>query len=280
MDTRIIARQGEVLGALAAELCTVVGSLLDVPARMTPSERPLAADWVVRLDLAGAHRGSITLGFASADAGAITSRLMGLDGTAPAEAVADTLQEIVAQAAGGLSQKPLGLGTSFTMSGPPGQGSSPPGGSPLTFEFEIADLTVAVACWTDLEPSSPELVAPVEEAVRDEPAAPPPLAPPPAEVSPPAAGAGARRADNIDMILDVELPITVRFGHTELSIQSLSRIGPGSVIELNRSPDDPVEVLINGKMIARGEVVVVGGNYGVRVTEVSSPTDRIRTMGA
>jgi len=65
-----------------------------------------------------------------------------------------------------------------------------------------------------------------------------------------------------------------------MALQALTRLGPGSIIDLERSPDDPVDVLISGKVVARGEVVVVAGNYGVRITEVISPADRIRSLGA
>jgi len=84
---------------------------------------------------------------------------------------------------------------------------------------------------------------------------------------------------NLDVILDIELPLAVRFGQTEMTLYALSRLGPGSVIELDRALADPVDVLVNGRMIARGEVVVSGGNYGVRVTDVLSAADRIQMIG-
>jgi flagellar motor switch protein FliN/FliY len=76
------------------------------------------------------------------------------------------------------------------------------------------------------------------------------------------------------------MPLSVRFGEAVLSLDLLTRLGPGSLIELSRQPDDPVDVLINGRLVARGEVVVVSGNYGVRVTEVVSAAERLRSMGA
>jgi flagellar motor switch protein FliN len=92
------------------------------------------------------------------------------------------------------------------------------------------------------------------------------------------------REDNvgsrIDVILDIDLPVVVRFGHTELPIRALSRLGPGSVIDLGRSPDDPVEVLVSNRVVARGEVVIVGGNYGVRILDVASQSERARSMEA
>ena len=91
-----------------------------------------------------------------------------------------------------------------------------------------------------------------------------------------AAGATARSAlaapDNLDLILDIDLPMSVRFGRTELALGALTRLGPGSIIDLGRSPEEPVEVLVSGRVIARGDVVVVGGNYGVRITDLVSPT--------
>jgi flagellar motor switch protein FliN/FliY len=82
----------------------------------------------------------------------------------------------------------------------------------------------------------------------------------------------------IEVILDIDLPVVVRFGHTELALRTLTRLGPGSVIDLGRSPDDPVEIMVSDRVIARGEVVVVGGNYGIRILDVVSPSERVRTM--
>ena len=86
--------------------------------------------------------------------------------------------------------------------------------------------------------------------------------------------------NRIDVILDIDLPVVVRFGHTELPIRVLSRLGPGSVIDLGRSPDDPVEVLVSNRVVAHGEVVIVGGNYGVRILDVASQSERARSMEA
>ena len=87
-------------------------------------------------------------------------------------------------------------------------------------------------------------------------------------------------ADRIDVILDIDLPLIVRFGRTELPLRTLARMGPGSLIDLGRSADDPVDVLVSNRVVARGEVVIVGGNYGVRILDVVSPKERIRSMEA
>jgi flagellar motor switch protein FliN/FliY len=100
---------------------------------------------------------------------------------------------------------------------------------------------------------------------------------PETEAPPPAAAEGATR--NLDVILDLDLPLTVRFGQTQIALGALVQIGPGSVVNLDRSPVDPVEVLVNGKVIARGEVVSVAGHYGVRITDIVSPSERIPQFG-
>ena len=82
----------------------------------------------------------------------------------------------------------------------------------------------------------------------------------------------------IDDILDIDLPIVVRFGHTEMPLRALTRLGPGSVIDLGRTPDDPAEVMVSDRVVARGEVVIVGGNYGIRILDVVSPSERMRSM--
>ena len=82
--------------------------------------------------------------------------------------------------------------------------------------------------------------------------------------------------ENLDVVLDIDLPLVVRFARTTMSIRSLSTLGPGSIVDMERSPDDPVQILVGDRVIARGEVVVVGGNYGVRITDLTSPAERVR----
>jgi flagellar motor switch protein FliN len=84
---------------------------------------------------------------------------------------------------------------------------------------------------------------------------------------------------NIDLLLDVELPISVSFGNCEMPLKDVLKLGTGSVIELDKSVNDPVAIIVNHKPIAKGEVVMVEGNYGVRILEVESTADRIRSLG-
>ena len=70
-------------------------------------------------------------------------------------------------------------------------------------------------------------------------------------------------------VLDVDLPLVVRFGRAVMPLRTLADLGPGSVIDMGRSPDEPVELLVGERLIARGEVVIVNGQYGVRITELT-----------
>jgi flagellar motor switch protein FliN/FliY len=82
----------------------------------------------------------------------------------------------------------------------------------------------------------------------------------------------------LDLLLEVELPVAVSFGRTELLLKDVLKLTTGSIVELNRSIIEPVEIIVNNCVIARGEVVVVEGNYGVRITEVISRQERLRTL--
>ena len=74
---------------------------------------------------------------------------------------------------------------------------------------------------------------------------------------------------NLDLVMDVELNVTLRFGKRRLTLREVMELTSGSVVELDRELEEPVELLLNGMVIARGEAVVIDGNYGLRVTEVS-----------
>ncbi len=80
-----------------------------------------------------------------------------------------------------------------------------------------------------------------------------------------------------DLLLDVALPVHVSFGRTSLQIREVLKLNTGSIVELNRFVSQPVDVIVNDCVIARGDVVVVDGNYGVRITQLSSREDRLRT---
>jgi len=88
-----------------------------------------------------------------------------------------------------------------------------------------------------------------------------------------AAAGGSSTIDtpNLKLVMDVELTMSLRFGQRQLPLRDVLELANGSVIELDRRVDDPVELLLDGKVIARGEAVIVDGNYGLRVTELPQP---------
>jgi flagellar motor switch protein FliN len=86
------------------------------------------------------------------------------------------------------------------------------------------------------------------------------------------------RSRTMDLLLDVDLPVSISFGKTQIPLKDVLKLTTGSIVELNRGVNDQVEVLVNQCLIARGEVVVVEGNYGVRIQEIASRHDRLRSL--
>jgi flagellar motor switch protein FliN/FliY len=82
----------------------------------------------------------------------------------------------------------------------------------------------------------------------------------------------------MELLLDVELPVSISFGKTEILMKDVLKLTTGSIVELNRGVNEPVEVLVNHCLIARGEVVVVEGNYGVRIQQIVNRQDRLRSF--
>jgi len=96
--------------------------------------------------------------------------------------------------------------------------------------------------------------------------------------SQPSVETGSKVTSNMDFLLDIPLEISVELGRTKLLINELLKLGQGSVIELSKLAGETLEILANRKLIARGEVVVVNEKYGVRLTEIISPSERIERL--
>ena len=90
--------------------------------------------------------------------------------------------------------------------------------------------------------------------------------------------APATASSNLDLVLDVPVKLTVELGSCLLPMREVLQLGVGSVVQLDKAADGPVELSINGKLIARGEVVVINGNFGLRVTEVVAPKKRLESI--
>ena len=88
----------------------------------------------------------------------------------------------------------------------------------------------------------------------------------------------SRDGPNLDVILDIPVSISMEVGSTEINIRNLLQLNQGSVIELDRLAGEPLDVLVNGTLIAHGEVVVVNEKFGIRLTDVISPSERIKKL--
>ena len=108
---------------------------------------------------------------------------------------------------------------------------------------------------------------PVESSIEDEPDSP---------STSPAPKAGIR--PGMELLLDVELEAALRFGCRELSLGELLDLGPGDLVQLDRHAEDPVDLIVGDKIVARGEVVLVNGDFGLRVTEVAAPRKRLESI--
>jgi flagellar motor switch protein FliN/FliY len=93
-----------------------------------------------------------------------------------------------------------------------------------------------------------------------------------------AAAAIGEPSRTLDLLLEVELPVSVSFGRAQLPLKDVLKLTTGSIVELNRSVTEPVEVIVNNCVIARGEVVVIEGNYGVRIQQIISRQERLRNL--
>ncbi|CAJ0791283.1 Flagellar motor switch protein FliN [Ralstonia psammae] len=132
----------------------------------------------------------------------------------------------------------------------------------------------------DVEMTMEEAMA-LEAAQRA--AANPPAAAPAAESSPvfkplTADGLGGTQRNDIDMILDIPVQLTVELGRTKVPIKNLLQLAQGSVVELDALAGEPMDVLVNGYLIAQGEVVVVNEKFGIRLTDIITPSERIRKL--
>ena len=82
----------------------------------------------------------------------------------------------------------------------------------------------------------------------------------------------------IDLLSDIELDATLQFGSREMSLEEILELGPGSVVELNREISEPVDLIVGDRIVAKGEVVVVSGNFALRITEVATPQLRLESI--
>lgn len=194
--------------------------------------------------------------------------------------VRNTYLEILGQALSSLARD-IGTRVRQEVTCELGSEAQPPAGTPLAAVDVILALDQALTLWFTPASALVELLAgPAggsvqqtagqQQAMSGEDLTGPPL--PVAE-----APAGPNQK-TLELLLEVEMPVSVSFGRTQLPLRDVLKLTTGSIIELNRTVAEPVEIVVNNCVIARGEVVVTEGNYGVRIHEIVSRQERLRTL--
>jgi len=237
----------ELREAFIQELTSVAGGVIEAAASASVAAEAPTDGWTVTIQASHGARGSWVLLVDRAGAEELTRRATE-ESAAPADAdIVRTLTEVCGDAATAVAQKPVFARARLTVASVAAGSLSAPEHADV-FDVAGTEWTMRVAIAGDVAPA----IVGDAPVVPDNPA--------------------------LDVILDVDLPLVVRFGRTEMTLKSLAALGPGSVIDLGRSPDEPVEVLVSNQLLARGEVVIVGGSYGVRITDVRTPAERARSL--
>ena len=126
--------------------------------------------------------------------------------------------------------------------------------------------------------SEDDWAAVMQEQVEVESAAQAPAAAPAAFTAFDGQGAKPGSMNDFDLILDIPVQLTVELGRTKISIRNLLQLAHGSVVELDALAGEPMDVLVNGTLIAQGEVVVVNDKFGIRLTDIITPSERVRKL--
>jgi flagellar motor switch protein FliN len=222
-----------IIRLLVDEFARVWGIRLGGTAAIAPSGDAQGLGWIVTTTMSGATAGRVSVWIDRDAASACTKKSLALDRDPQEPEVAGFLRDIVTEAIAALGQRSE-LGGIFWTETAAALGAATPG-------LRLSYLAIAnvASCVVGV---SVEGGAPAAEPAYDH---------------------------RLDAVLDVDLPVVVRFGRAVMPLKSLAELGPGSVVDMGRSPDEPVELLVGERVIARGEVVVVSGNYGVRITELT-----------
>ena len=202
----------------------------------------------------------------------------GLDGSDD-QTIQDTFKEAVDQAFSGLARE---------MTGKLGRECIAASGNLTTVTLPAnASWHRLELIFSDKQPAPLSFGFPEEliNLLAPKPAAAQAKVPSNAPAASPSATIGAHQSNDdrqcnrtLDLLLDVELPISVSFGRAHLPLKDVMKLTTGSIVELNRTISEPVDIIVNNCVIARGEVVVVEGNFGVRISEVISRQERLRTL--
>ena len=227
----------QIVSAVLEEFARLWGERLGGTAAVAPSGEAQGVGWAVSMTMSGAINGRVTVWADREAATACTRKVLSVEREPDEQEIGAFLRDLVGDASKAVSARSGFEGVFWTE--PVSRVA------PALRQLQVSYLAIAntASCIV---------------GVTSEPQAPPPPAPSPTT------------DHRLEAVLDVELPLVVRFGRAIMPLKTLADLGPGSVVDMGRSPDEPVELLVGERVIARGEVVVVAGNYGVRITELSS----------
>jgi flagellar motor switch protein FliN/FliY len=245
------------IDGLVGEFSTAIESVLGATVAVTPTTGGEGAGWIIRFALTGDLQGPLAIWIGAADATRLAQRVLGMDEPPDGPTVIDMLREMWTQASSAVALKDPFTGVKADVGTPEaGEPSPDPLGGCALDLGDGAAITLSLAGHMSVATAPPAVAKPAAAGSSD------------------ATDASAK----LELVLDIDLPLVVRFGRTSMSLKALAELGPGSIVDMGRSPDEPVEMLVGNRVLARGEVVVVGGHYGVRIMDLVSPAERARAM--
>jgi flagellar motor switch protein FliN/FliY len=230
--------QDALLRALLREMPTACAAVLGGPASAGEAPAMSGEGWIVTVPFSGAATGRIVVWSDTASVAACARRVAPADEQPADDALAAVLGQLLVRLVSIVEHTQEGAGL---MAGEPSsrKAAAPDRADAVSVALEDG-VTVAFG------------VA-VEMTAATSASAPHPLA-----------------DSRLEAVLEVDLPLVVRFGRAVMPLRSVAELSPGAVVDMGRTPDEPVELLVGERLVARGEVVIVGGNYGVRITELTS----------
>ena len=222
--------------ALAEELTAACGARLGGEATSAPSEAPAGDGWTLTVPVSGTVTGRLVV-WSDRESASACARVALQTATTPGGVeIAELLSAIVHDAAMAVQARPECQGAQL------GTASVTEGPVPPDAQIVFIAVPNVASCVLAVGVARPAVTATASD-------------------------------DRLGAVLGVDLPLVVRFGRTTMPMRSVAELGPGSIVDMGRSPDEPVDVLVGDRLIARGEVVVVGGNYGVRITALATGRD-------
>jgi flagellar motor switch protein FliN/FliY len=259
----------EIKRCLTSSLAAMLGGAPVSAERENTAAYPPDAVWFNGA-FTGAATGSILFALDPEGAMSMGHKLLlaaGLEGETDDTAL-ETLSEVLSQITGGLASSFLARVRKDVAAQPLAKVTAPV--SPehiLSYRVTIPDGPILqISAMLDKSLVGSLTLTPPEPAAKT------------AIVTVPASSAGPSTR-NLELLLDVELPVSVSFGRAQLQLKDVIKLTTGSIVELNRSVSEPVDIIVNNCVIARGEVVVVEGNFGVRIKQIVSKEDRLRSLG-